>query len=167
MSRTVSATISSAVEKAATAPVYLIEILFDEGTEHIATWDADISWNGQTWVKSGVQITGVSAAGARMVMPTGTSDPWMSLILNYGARDTAINIYEHHTDATASPQSDAVLVFTGIMDAVDIGNKMVVKIIESSRAKAFPALNAEPNKFTHLMKAGDTIIWGSDVITVQ
>lgn len=124
------------------------------------------------WAASGIQISGLSSSGAKMIMPTGgtdavESDPWLSLVLNEGARGRSISIYEWHEDTTASPQQDAVLVFTGIMDAVNISDKITVNIIESSRSKAFPAVSAEETTFTHLMTSGDVITWGADTITVN
>lgn len=166
MSRTLPTTVTAAIASDATRPIYLVEMAFDV-TSRAATWDTGINWGGYAWAASGIQIKGLSASGARMVMPTGEDDPWLALVLNEGTRDRAINIYEHHTDATSSPQSDAVLVFTGIMDAVSIADKITVTLIESSRSKTFPALSVDQPTFTYLMTSGDTIVWGSDVIMVN
>lgn len=165
MSRTVSSTIQSAIAQDATRPIYLIEMDFST-TSYAATWDAVISYGGNSYVASGIEIGGLSATGATMRMPTGADDPWLALILNEGTRGRAIRIYEHHYDSTASPQSDAVLVFSGIMDMVTITDKIIVKIIEASRAKAFPALSVEETTFTHLLQSGTTITWGQNTLTV-
>ena len=163
MSRTLPATVSSAIAKATTKPVYLVQMGFNS-LAWVATWDASILWNGVTWAASGVEIKGLNAGGARMHMPT--SDLWLGLVLNDGTRNRPISIYEWHEDTTASPQTDAVLIFVGIMDETTITDKITITLIESSRAKSFPALTIDQPVFTHLMTSGDTINWGADVITV-
>ena len=164
MSRTLSATITSAIEQDATKPIYLIEMAFN-ATAYVATWDRAINWGGKAWASSGIEIKGLSASGARMVMPA--DNLWLGLVLNDGTRNRAISIYELHEDTTASPQTDAVLIFTGIMDTAVITDKITVTLIESSRSKTFPAITIEPPLFTHLMTSGDVIAWGADVITVN
>jgi len=163
MSRTLSTTISSAIAKVNTKPVYLVQMGFDSLAQ-AATWDASILWNGVTWAASGIEIKGLNAGGARMILPN--VDLWLGLVLNDGTRDRAISIYEWHEDTTASPQTDAVLVFVGIMDEATITDKITITLIESSRSKSFPALTIDQPVFTHLMTSGDTITWGADVITV-
>ena len=165
MSRTLPTTVSSAIAKATTKPVYLIHMGFNS-IVRAATWDASILWDGVTWAASGVEIKGLNAGGARMHMPTGAADPWLGLVLNDGTRNRTISIYEWHEDTTASPQTDAVLIFVGIMDETTITDKITITLIESSRAKSFPALTIDQPVFTHLMTSGDTINWGADVITV-
>lgn len=159
MSRTLPAVVSTAIELDATAPVYLIEMGFSTAIR-AATWDEDISWNSQTWSASGAMIKGLSASGARMRLPTGEGDPWLALVLNENVVGKSISIYEHH-------DTDAVLIFTGVMDELTITSSIDIRIIESSRAKAFPALSADQPTFTHLMTSGDTIVWGNEVITVN
>jgi hypothetical protein len=166
MSRTLSATISSAISSQATRPIYLIEMGFST-TVRAATWDQDITWGGYSWVASGITLSNLSANGTRMEFPTGTSDPWLALALNEGTRNTTVSIYEHHYDATASPQTDAVLVFTGIMDEVTLSDRMSVSVIESSASKAFPAQSVDLPTFSYLMTPGDQIVWGNQTITVN
>jgi hypothetical protein len=125
-------------------------------------------------------------------MPIGESDPWLSLVLNEGTRDRSILVYEHQTifgtggvltDVDGNPlefvggddidlvggtqSSDAELIFSGIMDEAEITDELTVKVIESSHSKNFPPDSIDQPTFTHLLKPGDTIPWGSDVITVN
>jgi len=166
MSRSVSSTISSAVAKEATAPVYLLAMGF-ASTVRVATWDSAISWDGQTWSASGARISNLSSNGCRLILPTGESDPWLALVLGEGTRDVSISIYEHHTDATASPTTDAVLVFSGTMDEATITDNITIKVIESSRQKTFPPDSVDQPTFTHLLTSGDVITWGNNVTTVR
>lgn len=166
MSRTLSATLTSATAKDATQPIYLIEMGFTS-TQRCATYDADITWNGQTWSASGVQLSNLSSSGGKMTMPNGTGDPWLALVMGEGVRDKSISVYEHHTDTTASPQSDAQLIFSGLMDEVTLTDTISVSIIEASRAKKFPALSVDQPTFTFFMPSGSEITWGNDTFTVR
>jgi len=166
MSKILSTTISSAITQAATRPVYLIEMAFGT-TTYAATWDAAILWDGKTWAASGIEVDDISTTSARITMPTGESDPWLALVLNDGVRGREVKIYEHHYDATASPQSDAVQVFQGIMDVATIDERVTVSAIESSQVKAFPAESVDESVFTYLLTTGDVITWGNNTITVE
>ena len=166
MSRALSGTISAAITSTATRPVYLVQLGFDT-VRRIATWDQDITWGGYTWSASGVTVGDLNSGGTRLTLPSGDSDPWLSLVLTDGTRDRAISIYEHHTDTASSPQSDAVLVFTGIMDEASITDKLVINVIDTSRAKAFPAESVDESVFTNLLTSGSQIVWGNKTITVN
>jgi len=166
MSRTLSATISGAITQSATRPVYLIEMAFAT-TSRAATWDSAISWNGLAWAASGIEVEDISRTAARLTFPTGTSDPWLALVLNDGVRGRSIKIYEHHYNAAASPQSDATQVFEGIMDVATIDQRLAVSCIESSQVKSFPAYSVSEETFTYLLNAGDTINWANKVVTVE
>ena len=166
MSRTLSSTISSAITATATRPIYLVEMGFDTVTR-VATWDSLISWGGYSWSASGVSVKGLNSSGTRLMLPNGADDPWLSLVLNQGTRDRTISIWEHHRDESSSPQEDAVLVFTGIMDEASITDKIMVSVLDTSRAKTFPVDSVDQPKFTHLMTSGDTIVWGNKTITVS
>ena len=115
MSRTISATTTAAVNKDLTTPVYLVRMGFAAEVT-AACWGVNITWNAETWIDSGIEVSGLSATGANLRMPTGTADPWLALVLNEGTRGKTISIYEHVTDTDSSPQTDATLLFTGVMD---------------------------------------------------
>ena len=167
MSRAVSATISSAIAGDTTRPIYLLEIGYSS-TVRICTFDADIIWSGYSWESSGVEVRSMSSARATLEFPNGDSDPWLALALVEGTRDVTLNVYEHHYDATSSPQGDAVLVFSGVMDEATItDDKVVVRCIESSQRKTFPPNSVDDETFTYLMTSGDRVIWGNDVLTVN
>ena len=165
MSRTLPSTVSSAITATATRPVYLVEFAFTP-TIYAATWDANISWGGQTWLAGGVEVSRLTPRGATITLPTGASDTWLSTILAQGCRGKAVTIYEHHQDTAASPQTDAVKIFSGIMDSVNIGEKLQVTVVEASQSKVFPPSSVDENTFTHILSSGQKIAWGNDTITV-
>ena len=164
--RTLSTTISTAIGKAVTQPVFLVEMGFDP-TTRAATWSTAITWNAKTWSASGITVENISPTGASLVFPNGSGDPWLALILGDGVRGRVLNIYEHHTDTTVSPTTDAQLVFTGIMDEAQIENERItVSAVEASRYKSFPSTSIDTPTFNYLLKTGDRIAWGDDVLVV-
>jgi len=166
MSRTLSTTISNAVVLSQTAPVYLIQFGFDP-VVRAATWDTNIPWNGQTWTASGIEVSKLSQQGATITMPNGEDDPWLALVTGNGVRGSEISIYEHHTDTASSPQSDAVLIFTGIMDGVNISDEIKLSVLGSAQARTFPPDSVDASVFTHLLTSGDQIEWANDTIVVN
>ena len=167
MTRTVSATISTAVAQETTRPIYLIRMAWASEVRS-ATWAANISWNAETWTASGIKITALDTNGGTMEMPCGDADPWLSLVLGELPRNRAISIYEHHTNYTVSPNvSDAVLVFTGVMDEFTASNVIRVRLIESATNKSFPFVSIDRPTFTYLLPAGTKLAWGIDTITVN
>lgn len=166
MSRTLPTTVSAAIASDATRPIYLVEFGFDT-TQRAATWDSNITWNGQTWSASGVSVSRLTPRDCTVKLPTGEDDGWLALVMSDGVRGRTISIYEHHYDAASSPQTDAVLVFIGIMDSVTIGDNIELRVLESSRAKTFPPGSIDEPTFTHLLKPGTEIAWGNDKIKVN
>jgi hypothetical protein len=167
MSRTLSSTVSTAITQNPTKPVYLLRIGFS--LESLAcTWGSNISWNSENWVASGIEVKNLTARGATLEFPNGEDDAWLALILNESTRDRPISIYEFHTDYSTSPHgTDAVLVFTGIMDEAEITENIKVTVIESSQARQFPPDSIGPPVFNFLPVAGTRIVWGDDVIEVK
>lgn len=167
--RTIPSTLTTAIAKDVTQPVYLIRASFGNPPDEyrFATWAAAITWNGEPWIASGAKVSNLSPAGAVLQLPNGTSDPWLALILNNPIRNLPISIYEHYTDTAASPQADAVLIFTGIMDQAVIDKQIKITVLESSQARSFPADSIDRPIFNHLLNSGDTINWGSDTVIVN
>jgi len=167
MTRTVSATISTAAVQETTKPIYLVRMGWATELRR-ATWDADISWNAETWTASGVKITNLTASSGQMELPNGDGDPWLALVQAEIPRDLAINIYEHHTNYTVSPAvSDAVLIFSGFMDAVSIGDDIRVSLVEGTTKKVFPLGEIDRPIYTYLLSSGTVIRYGDDMVTVN
>jgi len=166
MSRTTNTTILTAIAKDATRPAYLIRIGF--ATEkRAATWDSDISFNGETWTASGIEVGNLSRASVSLDFPLGDGDPWMALFHAENARGIVVNIYQHYTDLTSSPQTGAILMFTGIMDEAVMTDKIKVSVQEKSRVISFPPDSVGPPKFTHFLQSGTTITWAGDTLKVR
>jgi hypothetical protein len=162
--RTLSTTVSAAISKKVTQPVYLLRLQI--GTEwKISTWDTDISWNGVNWTASGAKVSNLTAGGCTLTLPA--SDFWLGAILNNQPRNQAISIYEHHTDTTQSPQADAVLLFAGVMDRITISANIRITCLENSQAKGFPITSIDTPTFNYLLSSGDRITWGADTIIVN
>ena len=165
--RTLSATITSAVAQDVTQPIYLLRMGFSSELT-VATWGADINWNGETWSASGIAVKRLGIKSGSIEFPLADDGPWLSLLLNEGARERAITIYEYHTDLSASPQvSDAVAVFTGIMDGVRITDRAIVEVLESTTAKRFPHTSIDRPVYNYLPVSGSRITWGTDYLVVE
>lgn len=165
--RTLPATVQSAIGQASTQPVYLIQMGFSS-VARAATWADNIDWNGETWISSGIEVGNLNATNVNIKFPNGDDDAWLALFLNEGIRGVSIDIYEHHTDTTASPTTDAVQVFSGVMDELSIQDQtLTVKVIESAKFKAFPPYSIDQPTFTFLPDSGTVIAWGTDQIEVR
>lgn len=172
MTRTVSATITSAVGKDVTQPVYLIHMVWDSTSpqvdSYIATWDVAITWNGINWQGSGAEVRRLSAGGGQLKLPNGDTDTWLTLINAQNPQGKAITVYEHHTDATASPQADATLVFSGQMDACTITDDIIlIDFIEGLTNKRFPVTSIQPDVYTKLLASGSRLFWEYDIVLVK
>jgi len=167
MSRTLSATISTAVVQPVTRPIHLIRMGW--ATEvRAATWDQNITWNSETWTASGLEVTGLDANGGSLTMPASLSDPWLALVVGEVPRNRTIQIYEHHTNYTVSPAvSDAVLVFDGFMDEAQIGQAIRVSLIEGTQKKGFPVGRIDRPTYNYLLPPGSRIQWGLDIVMVN
>jgi len=173
MTRTLSATSTAAIALDHTRPIYLIYMAWDTASPlptylRVATWGASISWNSQTWIASGAEIAGIGANGGRLQLPMGDDDPWLGLVQTQSAVDRAITVYEYHTNFGVSPiASDAVQIFSGVMDGVDIdAGKITISLIESATNKSFPSTSIGPPTYNWLLPKGTRLFWGPDVVTV-
>ena len=132
-----------------------------------ATWDTDITWSAEVWSASGIKVSNLSPVACTLEFPTGEDDPWLALVMADGVRGREVKIYQHYTDETASPQADAVLMFTGIMDEATITDKIRVSVLEKSRTISFPPESVEQPKFNYLLKSGTVIPFNGKTIVVR
>ena len=173
MTRTVSATISTAVGEKTTRPVYLIYMAWDiaspDVNRYVATYDQSITWNSLTWQSSGIEVTRLTPAGGTLRLPNGDADPWLGLIVSDDPLERAIEIYEYQTDFTVSPHaSDATLLFSGQMDASTIApDGITIDFIEGLTTKVFPATSIDPLVYTHLLASGTRVYWGPDIVLID
>lgn len=166
MPKVLSKTIRSAITQDHTKPIYLIRIGWATETRS-ATWGSEITWNGELWSPSGIEVANLTGEGGTLVFPNGSTDPWLALVLGEGQRGKSVSIYEWQEDTTASPQADAHLLFAGIMDEAQITVSAVrVTLLESSTTKRFPP-NVIDDDFNYLLPAGTRIAWGGDTVVVN
>ena len=166
MTRTVSATITTAIAQETTRPIYLIRMGWATPVL-AATFDQTITWNSETWVSSGLAVSNLTGSGGILEMPNGDSDPWLALVMSEIPRTRTIQIYEHQTNYTASPVvSDAVEIFAGVMDQAVIGSSISVSLIESATKKGFPPGSIDRLTYTWLLSSGTRLQWGADVVIV-
>jgi len=172
MTRTVSAVVSTAVAQDATRPIYLIRMGWTPASpdvnRRIATWPVDISWNSETWTASGAEIRSLNARGGSLSLPNGDTDPWLNLVSTDVARGKTLDVYEHHTSTSSPAGSDATLIFSGLMDAVDITpTTITINFIENLQNKRFPPTSITTAIYTELLAAGQRLYWGPDVVMVE
>jgi hypothetical protein len=171
MSRTLPGQGSATVAKVATRPAYLLRLALENGSPAVdmlaATWDSTITWNSETWIASGIEVKNLTRSACTIEFPLGENEPWLAPINVGGTRGRSIQIYQHYTDTTASPQAWAVLMFTGVMDMATITDKITVTAQEKSRATSFPPESVDQPKFTHFLTSGSVIVWGGGTITVR
>lgn len=168
MTRILPAAVDAAVDEAVTRPIHLIRMAW--ATERrIATFDIDISWDSETWSASGAVVQNIGPNGGTMILPIGTGLPWIGLANTEKLRGRAIEVYEYHTDFTASPQeSDATPIFSGTMDdGVATIKGLRVNLREGKKNRVFPPGNIEPPTYNFLLASGQRLFWGPDIITVE
>jgi hypothetical protein len=173
MTRTVSAVVAAAVAQHATKPVYLIRMAWDAESPtptylRVATWDANISWNGYTWIASGASVSNLDTSGGVLQLPMGSGDPWLSLVMDQGPLDRAIEIYEHHTSTASPAGSDAEMIFGGYMDEAAITRDGIrISLVEGRRKKGFPPTSIRPPTYNYLLAKGSRLIWGYDIVKAE
>lgn len=172
MTRTVPPKVAAAIAQDVTKPRYLIRMGWDiqspDVERRIATWDQNISWNSETWTASGAEVRGLTVNGGELILPNGTTDPWVTLVMDQIPRGRSIDIYEYHT-STASPSgSDAVHIFSGYMDeaVVDL-TRISIRLIEGLLNKRFPPTSVNSTDFPYLLIGGDRLYWGPDVVLIE
>ena len=172
MTRSVPAVVSAAVAQDATRPIYLIRmgwtLASPDVTRRIATWPANISWNSETWTASGAEVRSLTAQGGSLRLPNGDDDPWLNLVSTDVARGKTISIYEYHTSTGSPAGSDATILFSGLMDAVDVTpSDITISFIENLQNKRFPPTSITTAVYTELLAAGQRLYWGPDVVMVE
>ena len=167
MTRSVSATISTATAQETTRPIYLVSMGWATPV-YAATWDQNISWNAITWIASGLNIPNLDGNGGTLELPLGDADSWLSLVLTEIPRGRTVSVYEYHTNFTVSPNvSDATLLFSGFMDNAQISNNIRIGMIEGATKKVFPPTWIDRPTYTYLLTPGTRIQWGDDTVIVN
>ena len=67
MTRTVSATISTAVDQTVTKPIYLVRMGWVVENRS-CSYDANITWNAETWTASGLSVVNLDSDGGTLIL---------------------------------------------------------------------------------------------------
>ena len=82
MSRTLQATVQTAIGKNATRPAYLLKLGLSDAspisTTYATTWDSNIVWGGDTYLASGIEVRNLTSTGCLVEFPNGSSDPGLN-----------------------------------------------------------------------------------------
>ena len=172
MTRVVPAVVEAAIAQPVTKPKYLVLMGWDvtspDAERRIATWDQNVPWNSETWVASGAEVRGLTLAGGTLILPNGDDTPWLALVIAQVPRGRTIDIYEHHTSTASPAGSDAVHVFSGIMDEATITDMQIsINLIEGLLNKKFPPTAINTIDFPYLLPGGDRMYWGPDVVLIE
>lgn len=168
MTRTLTTAVDGAVDLDVTRPIHLIRMGW-ETERRIATFDANITWNSETWTASGGEAQNISAQGGTLLLPVGTGLPWAGLCKDEKARGRSIVVYEYHTDFSVSPRiSDADQIFSGTMDDASVTlDGIRISLREGRKHKKFPPDNIEPPTYNFLLADGQRLFWGPDIVNVS
>ena len=156
MSRGITSTIQTEVEKAALLPAFLIEFHFSP-VARFWTGIGIISWNGENWSGSGdvIKFTGidetalVQATGIQFQL-AGADAQLVSLALAEEVQGRAVNLYMAYLDGTGAILADPVGPFEYRMDTFDIDETPGASIITLSAESYLAGLErARPRRYTH------------------
>lgn len=156
MSRGISATIQTEVEKAAVRPAFLIEFHFDP-IARFWTGIGIINWNSVDWSGSGdvIKFTGVEetalvqATGIQFQL-AGADAQLVSLALAEDVQGKPVNLYMAFIDSAGSILADPVGPFEYRMDTFDIDETPGASRITLSAESYLASLErARPRRYTH------------------
>jgi len=165
MSRTLPASISTAVAQPVTQPGYLIQIDADSTLRYSSR--ATMSYNGQSWL-GGARVDRLDTArgGDAAVALPNVDNALSALILADALTDKRIRIWGIYSD---SP-TDAELLFDGLVDGADaIGAlECVLNLTDNGSARSsIPDVTIGPPLANHLVPPGTQISWGTTTSTVE
>jgi hypothetical protein len=120
--RTLSSTLDILVGVPITTPGYFLRIAF--ATPLYLSSRGELPWNGQTWSAGSFTISGLAIDGSQSAQDgtlvlTDTDFSITQRILTEGLADKRIDIWAFYSDVPLDPP-DAVLVFSGVADDVDM-----------------------------------------------
>ena len=162
---------SAELSRKITRPFKLIYIGFS--TPLYISTGGTVSFDGQTWTKGTASVDSIDQGDAAMTNGSITllnSDNSISaFVLSEGARDKACKIYEAYLDTSGLLAGTPELVFSGVMDGVNITPEHVrINIQSYSEAivKA-PRYFCGPPLMNHVPPDGTIVQWGNDKYTLE
>ena len=165
MARTLPSNTDTATQAAITTPIYLVRLNLQSGDVRYST-RGDISYNGYTWLGNGVRIENLSPTKSGGVSGSisipNTDLAWSAIVLGNDIRGRDVDIRMVYSDTPSN--NDAVMVFSGVMDAVPvIDTRVVINVISEGIGTAFsPRLFCAPPLCNHMPAAGTVIEWSGE-----
>lgn len=166
-----SAALTTEINKAITAPVFLIQIDFSSSVYYSTR--NDVTWNSQTWIDVGVAVQRISldsinGRSARVAFQN-ADNAASTLILAQGIRDTRIQIWQAYGASDTIPLDQATQIFDGYLaESPRISTEVVIvayalpeQVLQSPRFRI-----AEPI-CKHLPLPGKKIKWNGDNYTLM
>ena len=167
MPRSVSAPTLSAVAAVFTQPMYFLALHFSPVLRYSTLGERN--WSGYQWAGTGAQIESLSDDNGHMsgVISVPNADlSFGALVLSQGARGKACEIWA--ADASALDTADPVQIFSGYMDAAEIGMRVTIEIVSDRWEAAFlPRVVCAPPIFNHLPASGTLLKWGGDTYELR
>jgi hypothetical protein len=170
--RPVSSAVATQLARRITQPGFLIRIGFPQAL-YLST-RGNITWNDVLWEAWDVEVSGFDTSGARSATSgrlalIDTDDQVLAkLILNVGASERPVTIWQITSDAPAA--DDPVFWFSGVIDELDIdvaAGKISLSCLTPFAATFSPRfyVSAETG-FANVPPNGTVIWWGDDKITL-
>lgn len=165
--RTLNPYLQTEVSRAATAPFYLVELVFQSTTLRLST-GRDVSWRGYDWLATGVAVTELTplegGMEGRLSLPNADLGA-SALVLAEDIHDRPCRIWILYGDGPYGAD-DAVLLFDGAVDGMEIppGSLRVELALQSRDAgTAFaPRIFCAPPLCHHAPPVGTVIDWDGE-----
>lgn len=173
MTRAISVTLQTEVEKRITTPGCLIEILFPSGPARFSS-RGDLNVLGQDWAGWDVTVSGLTFQGVggsgEITMLFGNADLSISsLVLGDGAVGRAVRVWCFYGDEPID--ADTWLVFAGLIKSAKIPSALRVSMTAAARAGSVLRLPrhyiTKEDGFTLLPAKGATITFNNEVYRAE
>lgn len=151
-------TIAAAIALPVTEPGYLVYLGFDQALRHSTR--KSLSWGGYAWTGGlGTRVASVTDLAASLELRNSDLSA-SALVLGNRLADIPCEIY-------ALYDGDAVLLFSGYLDAARVGERVTLTARAMSLARKVPNRYITYPTFNHLVAPGTQIRWGLDTITLE
>lgn len=166
--RTVSTKTNTALGQPVTQPVVLVELHFSTILRYSSR--QQLTWDNKTWGKgrlSGFALSEKESGGIDGTVNIVNNDGVItSFVFNEGASGREVNIWYLYGD---SPYvlDDALQVFSGIIDGVDIGDLAQINIISDGLIQWTPRIAFSQDRFSHMQPKGSQVTWGNEKFILE
>lgn len=157
MSRGITATVQTEVDKSALSPILLIELMFDTLPLRFWTGFGDLSWDSKTWNGSGDVIkvspldetARVEASGVQFQI-AGVDTLFTTYALAEDIQGREANVYVGFVDTSGAVLADPVGPFQYLMDTFNISDDPDNVVITLTAESYLASLQRpRPRRYTH------------------